>query len=260
MNTTRGRPAGPLRTTLALTAVIVLMLCLPLLAIVSVVLRVTLLAALLVLGVGALIAYRTSRRFRGRLDAFLDEQPAYKGLRLRDGLALADGHSWVRGDRGRAIVGMDDLAQSALGPIDGIDLPQPGHRFRRGEPFVALRNGARQLEIGAPLTGSIVRRNIALFHEPGRANKDPYGSGWMVELREEDLSEHDHLHAGSDARPWFRDEVDRFIGALSPTTPYGAAMADGGELVDELHRALDDQSWERVRHEFFELNEREEQS
>lgn len=258
MKTTRRRSASPLRATLALTAVIILMLSLPLLAVVSVVLRVSLLAALLVLGVGAVIAHRTSPRFRAWFDAFLDEQPAYKGLRLRDSIALSDGHSWVRAEQGRAIVGMDDLAQSALGPVDHIDLPEPGSYFRRGEPFVALQHGSRQLEIASPLTGAVVRRNISLFRDPSRANKDPYGAGWMVELREEDPSEHARLHAGSDARPWFREEIDRFIHAISPETPYGTAMADGGVLVDELHRALDDASWDRVRHEFFEVQPREE--
>ena len=244
------RLLGPM---LAILAGVLLLASLPFLGVVSVIVRVTLLAAAALAAVGGILMYRASPRFRDWFTAKLDEQPQYKGLRLRDGISLAAGHSWLRSERSRAIVGVDDLLQRVLGPVDSVDLPPAGQRVRRGLSLMSLQHGDRRITLRAPLDGTVVRRNTTLLEDPTAINRDPYGRGWAVEIREETPSRRVALHDGVDARHWFQDEVDRLLTSIQSRSQYGPAMADGGTLVPDLYRVLDDACWRRVHREFFDI-------
>jgi glycine cleavage system H protein len=243
--------------TLALFAAVLLVLSLPVLGVVSVVFRVALLAAAAVALVVGAVAYGASPRFRSWFGSKLDDQPLYKGLRLRDGISLAEGHAWMRTERERVLVGADDLVQRVLGPLDEIELPEAGRTVARGDPLMVLRRGPRRLRLLSPVAGTVVRRNTTLLDEPRQVNEDPYGSGWTVELREQQPAERSRLYGGPQARSWFQDEVDRLVATIEPTSQYGPAMADGGSLVSDLYRVLDDATWRRVHRQFFELSRNE---
>jgi hypothetical protein len=84
-------------------------------------------------------------------------------------------------------------------------------------------------------------------------NEDPYGEGWVVKLRGDDLRrEQRRLRRGERARVWFGHEVDRLISALVGDEEV-VALADGGRLVDELHSHVDPATWDRLKHDFFEV-------
>jgi glycine cleavage system H protein len=244
----------------AVLAAAMLVLSLPILGVVSVALRVTLLVVAFAALIGGVIAYRVSPRFRSWFSAQLNEQAKYKGLRLRDGVALADGHAWARPERDSVVVGVDDFAQRVLGPVEVVELPEAGAKVWRGEPFVTLRRGSRRLELRSPVSGTVLRKNAELVDQPTQINSDPYGAGWALKVQENRPGQVELLREGRRARAWFHDEIDRLIETVEPVQHALPTMADGGVLIEDLYRVLDDATWRRVHRRFFENREREELS
>lgn len=226
---------------------------LPLLAVLAFVARAGLFAgALLAVLVGG-VAYAVSRRFRDWLRFEVEPALTYNGLRLDTGVALDDHHAWARFDDGEAVVGADDLLQAVLGPVERVELPRPGTHVRRGEPLFRLRHGFREVAVASPVTGTVVHTNAKLLDSPHLVNRHPFGEGWAVRLESDEprLDRRALLHGGL-ARGWFRGEVDRLLADLLPGPAAAApALPDGGELVPDLHRSIDDATWSRLRAAFF---------
>jgi glycine cleavage system H lipoate-binding protein len=245
-------------TVLAATLVLLLFVVgLPLLGLAALVLRAGVVAGFGLALVGGILAYATSPRFRVWFGAQFEPLLFHKGLRLGADVAVHPGHTWARVRRGYAVVGADDLVQATLGPVDTVTLPPAGSRIRRGQPLFGLRQGDRTVQLSAPVSGTVVDHNTSLQHRPRLMNEDPYGKGWVLKLQGEDLRrERRRLRVGDQARVWFGREVDRLIGALLGDDEV-VALADGGRLVDELHCHVDDQTWDRLKHDFFEVESRQ---
>jgi len=101
-----------------------------------------------------------------------------------DDLRYTPQHEWVRvGDDGTAEVGITHFAQDALGDIVYVDLPAVGASLSEGGPCGEVESTKSVSEIYAPLAGEVVAVNDALAGAPETVNADPYGAGWLVELR-----------------------------------------------------------------------------
>jgi glycine cleavage system H protein len=226
---------------------------LPLLGLAALVLRAGVVAGFGLALVGGIVAYAVSPAFRAWLDAQFEPIIFHKGLRLGAGVAVHPAHTWALVRRGQAVVGADDLVQATLGPVETVTLPPAGTRIRRGQPLFGLRQGDRTVELRAPVSGTVVDHNASLAQRPTLMNEDPYGEGWVVKLRGDDLRrEQRRLRRGERARVWFGHEVDRLISALVGDEEV-VALADGGRLVDELHSHVDPATWDRLKHDFFEV-------
>jgi glycine cleavage system H protein len=92
-------------------------------------------------------------------------------------------HEWLRLDGDRARVGITDYAQDELGDIVFVDLPKPGQTVTFMAKLGEIESVKVASEIFAPATGEVVAVNDALDQQPELVNKDPYGDGWLVELR-----------------------------------------------------------------------------
>ncbi|NNG16838.1 MAG: hypothetical protein HKM89_10190 [Gemmatimonadales bacterium] len=241
----------------AATLVILLFVVgLPLLGLAALVLRAGVVAGFGLALVGGIAAYATSPRFRAWFGAQFEPIILLKGLRLGADVAVHPGHTWARVRRGQAVVGADDLVQATLGPVETVTVPPAGTRIRRGQPLFGLRQGDRSVELQAPVSGTVVDRNALLKQRPGLMNEEPYGKGWVLKLKGDDLRrERRCLRGGDQARVWFGHEVDRLIGALLGDDEV-VALADGGRLVEELHCHVDDEAWDRLKHDFFEVETR----
>lgn len=218
--------------------------------------RVGIFAALLAVVLVGMVAYAVSPRFREWYGYKMDPNLTYSGLRLDTGVALHPAHAWMRIDGDEATVGADDLVQAVLGPVERVELPETGTRVRRGEVLFRLRHGDRDVAVRAPVSGTVLGVNEALFETPELCNESPFCGGWAVRLSGEDLKgERRALHRGADARGWFRGEVDRLLAEVLPGMPVGGELAptlpDGGELSAGLHREIDDGTWRRVSRAFF---------
>jgi len=241
------------RDALWVTAVMVLVvLTLPLLMVGAFVARTVLLALALAMIPVGVVVWAFSPRVRAWLSLKSRPEVAYKGLRLATDVRLGSAHSWARPEGRDAVIGVDDLAQSALGPVGRVELPATGARVERGAPLFRIARDNRVLVARAPVGGEVTAVNQRLSREPGLVNSAPYGAGWAVRLRDR-RGERRDLLGGVEARDWFRCEVDRLIGELAPATV--PTMADGGVLSGELYRHIEPEQWQRVNRSFFDADE-----
>lgn len=97
-------------------------------------------------------------------------------------------HEWVRADGNRVTVGITDYAQSALGDVVFVDLPDTGTSVDVGEPFGEVESTKSVSDLYAPVSGTVVERNEALEANPEKVNQDPYGDGWMLVIEVADAS------------------------------------------------------------------------
>lgn len=224
----------------------------PVLGVLAFTLRAGIFAGLLAAFLVGLAVYAVSPRFRAWLGLQVDPRPVvYSGLTLAPQVALSPAHAWARIDGGEVTVGADDLMQSVLGPVDHVDLPPVDSRVRRGESLFRLHHGGRSVDVASPVSGTVIHTHDGLVYDPQSINRSPFEEGWAVRLQGEGLRrEKRDLLRGDAARTWFRGEVDRLLTSLIPA---GAVptLPDGGVLVSDLHRAIDEPTWARVCDEFF---------
>ncbi len=121
-------------------------------------------------------------------------------------LKYSEEHMWVEVEDDAVRVGLSDFAQSELGEIVSLHLPDAGEECERsttvGE-IEAFNNPV--FEIVAPLSGSIVEVNTDLYDAPRSVNEDPYGDGWLFLIKPSDDSELKTLLASKE----YREKVER---------------------------------------------------
>jgi len=112
---------------------------------------------------------------------------------LGKGLLYTETDEWVRVEDGEVVVGITDFAQKEMKDIVGVELPEPGQEFQRGEEMGVVESFKHTAPIYAPVSGTVVEVNERLYDEPELINRDPYGEGWLVRMRLRDPSELDQL-------------------------------------------------------------------
>ncbi len=96
-------------------------------------------------------------------------------------------HEWVRRTDDELVrIGITDYAQEQLGDIVFVTLPEPGSEVVAGQPCGEVESTKSVSDVYAPVSGTVVARNDALDATPELLNTDPYGEGWMVEIRPTD--------------------------------------------------------------------------
>jgi glycine cleavage system H protein len=105
-------------------------------------------------------------------------------------LGYRESHEWVRaiGDE-TAVVGISDHAQSALGDMVYVELPEAGLSFEQGDACAVVESVKAASDIYAPVSGEVIEVNGALEDTPELVNTDPYGEGWLFKIRLSDPSE-----------------------------------------------------------------------
>ena len=113
-------------------------------------------------------------------------------------LSYTEDHEWVSMDSDVGTVGITDYAQSELGDIVFVELPEVGQPLRKGERLGTVEAVKTVEEIYAPLSGEVVEVNESLEADAEQVNKEPYGAGWMVRIRCSDQEEMSELLSPSD--------------------------------------------------------------
>jgi glycine cleavage system H protein len=92
-------------------------------------------------------------------------------------------HEWVRRTGSDSVqVGITDFAQSSLGDVVFVHLPDVGAEVTAGEPFGEVESTKSVSDLYAPLTAKVIAVNGDLEGNPQLVNSEPYGGGWLVEL------------------------------------------------------------------------------
>ena len=96
-------------------------------------------------------------------------------------------HEWVRRTGANTVrVGITDYAQSALGDVVFVQLPDVGTALAAGESFGEVESTKSVSDLYAPLSAKVVAVNGDLEGSPDLVNSDPYGAGWLLELEVEE--------------------------------------------------------------------------
>jgi glycine cleavage system H protein len=102
-------------------------------------------------------------------------------------------HEWIRLDGDVAVVGITDYAQSQLGDVVYVELPQIGSRVDQGKEAAVVESVKAASEVYAPVSGEVVEVNDALAADPAKVNADAMGEGWFLKLRLADPKELEEL-------------------------------------------------------------------
>lgn len=111
-----------------------------------------------------------------------------------DDLRYTAEHEWLRlADDGTARVGITSFAQEALGDVVFVTLPEAGSEVTPGTACGEVESTKSVSDVYTPLAGTVTARNEALDATPQLVNSDPYGEGWMFEVRLDDRAAVDGL-------------------------------------------------------------------
>lgn len=110
-------------------------------------------------------------------------------------LSYTSEHEWITAPDGDGVVrvGITDFAQDALGDVVYAQLPDAGTKVTASDVLGEVESTKSVSDIYAPLSGEVVTRNEALDADPSLINSDPYGEGWLLELKLEDAESYSTL-------------------------------------------------------------------
>ncbi|MCD6360560.1 MAG: glycine cleavage system protein GcvH [Armatimonadetes bacterium] len=109
-----------------------------------------------------------------------------------------EGHMWVRVEEDSAVVGLTDYAQDKMGEIIFVELPEEGAMVIRGDACGTLESVKSVEDLLAPVSGEVVAVNEDVLDAPEAINDDPYGEGWLFEVKLDDESELSSLMSEED--------------------------------------------------------------
>ncbi|HEY5596314.1 MAG TPA: glycine cleavage system protein GcvH [Candidatus Bipolaricaulota bacterium] len=116
-------------------------------------------------------------------------------------------HEWIRIEGDRAVMGITDHAQSELGDVVYVELPQKSRKVKQGEAFAVVESVKAVSDVYAPVDGEVTEANAALGDQPELVNESPYDKGWIAALKLSDASQLKNL---LDAEAY-----KAFVGSLS---------------------------------------------
>ena len=112
---------------------------------------------------------------------------------LPEELKYLSTHEWVRVERDVATVGITDHAQNAMGDLVYVEVPEVGQQLSAGDEAGVVESVKAASDIYAPVSGEVVAVNEGLEDEPEWVNTNPYGDGWMFQIKMSDPSDLDSL-------------------------------------------------------------------
>ena len=98
-------------------------------------------------------------------------------------------HEWARQEGDLIVVGITDFAQSQLGEVVFVELPDVGRAVSQGEEAAVVESVKAAGEVKAPIDGVVAAVNDLLADEPEKVNEDPTGEGWFYKLKPSDDSQ-----------------------------------------------------------------------
>jgi glycine cleavage system H protein len=117
-------------------------------------------------------------------------------MNIPSDLKYTKDHEWVKVNGDIATVGITDYAQSELGDVVYVELPEEGAEVSMNETFGSIEAVKAVADIFSPVSGEVIEINEAIQDDPEKVNQDAYGAGWMVKIS---LSNPDELSQLMDA-------------------------------------------------------------
>ncbi len=109
-----------------------------------------------------------------------------------------DEHEWAKVDGTKVRVGITDYAQTELGDVVFVDLPQVGAKCQKGQSFCNVESVKAVSDIYAPVDGVVVAVNEKLSANPELINQAPFVDGWIAEIAECNLGQLESLKSAAE--------------------------------------------------------------
>ena len=122
-------------------------------------------------------------------------------------LSYASTHEWIRLEEDNiATIGITDHAQSQLGDLVFVELPEVSSQVNAGDDIVVVESVKTASDVYSPLSGEIIAVNQNLGDSPDHVNNSPYDDGWLYRIRLSDQSELDSLLSAQDYQTQINSE------------------------------------------------------
>lgn len=125
-----------------------------------------------------------------------------------DEFKYTDTHEWVEIVEGDSVkIGITDHAQSLLGDIVYVDLPEVGQNVVAGEECGVIESVKAAGDLYAPVTGEVIAVNEALTAKPDLINEDAYHSGWLIQIKVDDMNDVEQLKDATEYQESIAEEA-----------------------------------------------------
>ncbi len=111
-------------------------------------------------------------------------------MNFPDNLKYSKEHEWViMVEDNVALIGITEYAQSELGDVVYVELPEVGEKIAKDDPFGSVESVKAVSDLFAPVSGTVIEVNNSLSDNPELVNEDSYGDGWMIKVQMSDKEE-----------------------------------------------------------------------
>jgi glycine cleavage system H protein len=114
---------------------------------------------------------------------------------------------WAKVEGDKVKVGLSDFSQKLAGEISYIEMPEEGVQVNQGKVVGIYETGKWLGKIYAPVSGEVISINEDAEDDPTLINKDPYGAGWIFEMKMSDSAQLANLMKGEKAVEWLKGEI-----------------------------------------------------
>jgi len=182
-------------------------------------------------------------------------------VHVSPGLYYDKTHTWAFMEKdGSVKVGIDDFLQRVTGPLTRVKMKSAGERVKKGKIAVSIIQGGKQLDICAPVSGTITEHNTNLTTDSYLLNSAPYTEGWIYKIEPANwFKEVQFLIMGNPYKKWLKKEFQRLKEFLADTIKsedigYAPVLQDGGELKEAILEDLGPETWEDFQTNFLDVS------
>ena len=128
-------------------------------------------------------------------------------MTIPEGLRYTREHEWIEIlEQGRGRVGITHHAQDELGDVVFVELPGVGDELGGEDVFGTVESVKAVSDLYSPVTGRVIQVNDSLEEQPELVNEDPYGEGWMIQVKLNDSAELDGLLSAQEYAAYVAEE------------------------------------------------------
>ena len=126
-------------------------------------------------------------------------------MELREGLKYSKSHEWVKEEGDEVVIGLTDFAQSELGDLVFVNLPEEGDEISVGDAFSDVESVKAVSDVYAPVSGTVSAINEELLDAPEKINEAPY-EAWFVRVK--DITDKEELLSAEEYKDFVESEQE----------------------------------------------------
>lgn len=126
-------------------------------------------------------------------------------MELREGLLYSKSHEWVKEEGDEIVIGLTDFAQSELGDLVFVNLPEEGDEIKVEEAFADVESVKAVSDVFSPVSGTVSAVNEELLDAPEKINEEPY-EAWFVRVK--DVTEKGELLSAEEYKAFVESEQE----------------------------------------------------